>query len=357
MTDNEVQVEVQQLEEPPSGKDAFVDPSRENNMSGEESDCTESLQSFQQREVESLLLLADVALAPPFGAHVSCRCLEVRRMEGSLQSIQLQFLFLKSKADGLQDCLVSGQGSLEGEALAAAVLSLLHTCQPYFNYVESTARSTVSQHTHLPADICLTRRVQLLDFSEQLCDRLEQLVLTFASYNLLCLDETEPNGVSHFCIGQFQLSRLRMTIFRYCKPTPYLAQGDTGLYKCMRWNVERLRDKQQKDKEHSGESDEEEEETVVETDYYFLCYEDIPNAHADADKDNQSVSNGSMVRMWSIGQWVQVYPDPDTEDICDWILCDVPQADYDRLLFLGSDEPSCCSATDYLQQLLSHLTD
>uniref|UniRef100_A0A3P8RPB0 Si:ch211-214c7.5 n=1 Tax=Amphiprion percula TaxID=161767 RepID=A0A3P8RPB0_AMPPE len=211
------------------------------------------------------------------------------------------------------------QGSLEGEALAAAVLSLLHTCQPYFNYVESTARSTVSQHTHLP-------RVQLLDFSEQLCDRLEQLVLTFASYNLLCLDETEPNGVSHFCIGQFQLSRLRMTIFRYCKPTPYLAQGDTGLYKCMRWNVERLRDKQQKDKD------------------YFLCYEDIPNAHADADKDNQSVSNGSMVRMWSIGQWVQVYPDPDTEDICDWILCDVPQADYDRLLFLGSDEPSCCSA-------------
>lgn len=34
---------------------------------------------------------------------------------------------------------------------------------------------------------------QLSDFSQQLCERLEQLVLTFASYHLLCLDETAPN--------------------------------------------------------------------------------------------------------------------------------------------------------------------
>ncbi|XP_051801220.1 UPF0575 protein C19orf67 homolog [Acanthochromis polyacanthus] len=244
------------------------------------------------------------------------------------------------------------QGYLQGDALAAAVVSLLHTCQPYFNYLESTARSTMFQHIYLPADICFPR---LLDFSQQLCDRLEQLVLTFASYNLLCLDDTDPIGVSYFCIGQFQLNQLRLTIFRYCKPTPYLARINTGLYKCMRWNVERLQDKQQKDKEHAGESDE--EERGVATDYYFLCYEDIPNGHAYTDEDNQSVSNYNMVRMWSIGQWVQLYPDPDTEDIFDWILCDVPQADYRRLLFLGSDEPSCCSATDYLQQLLSsHLT-
>lgn len=26
----------------------------------------------------------------------------------------------------------------------------------------------------------------------------------------------------------------------YCRPAPYLAQADTGLYKCMRWNVEVL---------------------------------------------------------------------------------------------------------------------
>lgn len=24
----------------------------------------------------------------------------------------------------------------------------------------------------------------------------------------------------------------------YCKPAPYLAQVNTGLYKCMRWNVD-----------------------------------------------------------------------------------------------------------------------
>jgi len=54
---------------------------------------------------------------------------------------------------------------------------------------------------------------------------------------------------------------------------------------------------------------------------YFLCYEDIPNAHADipnadADADSQGVSHGSVVRMWSIGLWVQVTP--ITEDIYEW---------------------------------------
>lgn len=34
-----------------------------------------------------------------------------------------------------------------------------------------------------------------------------------------------------------------------------------------------------------------------------------------ADADSQGVT---MVRMWSIGQWLQVTPDPVTEDIYDW---------------------------------------
>lgn len=25
-----------------------------------------------------------------------------------------------------------------------------------------------------------------------------------------------------------------------------------------------------------------------------------------------------VLRMWSVGKWVQIYPDPDTEDINDW---------------------------------------
>ncbi|KAK2816841.1 hypothetical protein Q5P01_025032 [Channa striata] len=188
----------------------------------------------------------------------------------------------------------------------------------------------------------------LLDFSQQLCDKLEQLVLSCASYNLLCLDETEPNSVSHFCVGQCQLGQLKLTTFRYCKPAPYLYQMDTGLYKRMRWNVEKLQDGQQTDKEQGGDSKERE----AEIEYYFLCYEDIPNAHAESDWGRPGFSDGTVVRMWSIGQWVQVDPDPITENIQDWILCEVPQATYSRLLFLGSDEPSCVIATNYLQQLL-----
>jgi len=39
------------------------------------------------------------------------------------------------------------------------------------------------------------------------------------------------------------------------------------------------------------------------------------------------------------------------------IMCEVPLADYHRLLYLGSEEPSSCCASDYLQQLLlSHQT-
>ncbi|KAM7418941.1 hypothetical protein PAMA_016185 [Pampus argenteus] len=305
----------------------------------------------QRREKveEPLALLVAVILAPPCGdeAACSCDCLDVRLME----ALQLQFQFLMSKVDDLHNCLVSGLGHGDTRALAGAVPSFLYACQFYFNHLESTARTTVLQYTVLPFDI-YTKRVQLLGLSQQLCDRLEQLVLSYASHNLLCLDETEPNSMSHFCIGQSQLGRMRLTTFRYCKPTPYLAHVDTGLYKRMRWNVERLRDEQQTDEEQGGETEELDTETVGDTEYYFLCCEDIPNRDAEADGDCQGVAHSNMVRMWSIGQWMQVKPDPDTEDIYDWIMCEVPQGSYHRLLFLGSDEPSSCSATDFLQQLL-----
>lgn len=26
----------------------------------------------------------------------------------------------------------------------------------------------------------------------------------------------------------------------------------------------------------------------------------------------------AVLRMWSVGKWVQIYPDPETEDINDW---------------------------------------
>ena len=59
---------------------------------------------------EPLSLLAAVALAPPRGDHApcSCDCEACRGMERSLHAVELQLQFLMSKADDLQDCLVSG---------------------------------------------------------------------------------------------------------------------------------------------------------------------------------------------------------------------------------------------------------
>lgn len=45
-------------------------------------------------------------------------------------------------------------------------------------------------------------------------------------------------SISHFVVGQSDVRGLRLTTFVYCKPAPYLAQVNTGLYKCMRWNVD-----------------------------------------------------------------------------------------------------------------------
>ncbi|KAM8880527.1 UPF0575 protein C19orf67 homolog [Spinachia spinachia] len=325
MTDIDVQFEAQVASDSPSGPPAFG-----------------VLQEDVSEAEQPSFLAVAAPPAPPGGEDApsrcdceACRCPGVTSMERSLQFMELQLRFLVSKADALHNWLVDGQDHLEREALAAAVPKFLYTCQPFFNHLESA--SSVSQHTLLPFDI-YTMRVRRLDFSQQLCDRLEQLVLTYASYNLLCLDETNPNSVSHFFIGQSQLGPLRVTAFRYCKPTAYLARLDTGLYKRMRWNVER----------RAGQDGE--GQIVCDTEYYFLCYEDIPNVHADAGGNYLGVSHDNVVRMWSIGQWQQVTT--DTDDIYDWVLREVFQANYHKLLFLGSEEPSSCSATEYLQQLL-----
>ncbi|KAM9769972.1 UPF0575 protein C19orf67 homolog [Menidia menidia] len=184
--------------------------------------------------------------------------------------------------------------------------------------------------------------------------------------------------MSHFCIGQSQLGQMKLTIFRYCKPTPYLARVNSGLYKRMRWNVERIlyEKHQDGDCDDSGCGSESfstlyfvlstytlsrlKAVQAISFSYfvhfsYFLCYEDISNTHKEADRVSQDVSRDSLTRMWSIGQWVQVNPDPKTEDISDWITCEVPQANYHRLLFLGHEEPSSCIATNCLQQLLHHV--
>ncbi|XP_068607118.1 UPF0575 protein C19orf67 homolog [Brachionichthys hirsutus] len=301
--------------------------------------CEESNQSADLEELqEPLMLLADVALATPAGCRPTCACDSCNCLEVSIQFLQLQIYM--SKADDLQENLVNNQNNQERELYAAEVPHFLQACQPYFSHLESAARSIMFQFNALPFDIY----TRLLDFSQQLSDRLVQLVLSYAGHNLLCLDETEPNGVSHFCTGQCRLGQLRLSTFRYCRMTPYLAQFDTGLYKRMRWNVDRLADEQQQQQQPMNNDDEGE----ADTEYYFLCCEDIPNTQVEAGGDGRC----TVGRMWSIGQWVQAMPDPDTEDVYDWIMCEVPQGGYERLLLLGSEEPSSRSATDSLQLLL-----
>ncbi|KAM4603879.1 UPF0575 protein C19orf67 homolog [Polymixia lowei] len=337
----------------------------QDHMACEDSGATALSDSKQELE-EPLEEVVGVALAPSCGEQMDCSsdcktfdpratfCQEIRLMDGhviDLEPIDVQLQFLISKADDLKNHIVDGQGRPENEDFGNMVSTFLYTCQPYFSYLESTARSTVPQHSAMSSHV----RSKLLDFSQQLCARLEQLVLTYANYNLLSVDESEPDSLSHFYIGQCQIDRMRLAIFRYCQPAPFLVGADTGLYKRMRWNVTRLRDDHQlKTDEEQQRQQAEKEMTVIDTEYYFLCYKDAPEVPSETDRDGegQGVATGNMVGMWSIGQWVQMHPDPETEDIYDWILCPVPRARYLNLICLGSEEPSTCSATDCLLGLL-----
>uniref|UniRef100_A0A671NWV4 Si:ch211-214c7.5 n=1 Tax=Sinocyclocheilus anshuiensis TaxID=1608454 RepID=A0A671NWV4_9TELE len=146
--------------------------------------------------------------------------------------------------------------------------------------------------------------------------RLEQLVLLYASFSFFSLKESDPLSISHFYIGQCQIDNMKLSISRYCCPTPFLASASTGLYKRMRWNVEQ---------EIEGEG---EGQTYDSAEFYFLCCEDVIEA-AD-DKDGE----GRVERIWSIVRWVQTHPDPETEDITD------------------CEEPSSCTSTDCLLGVL-----
>ena len=54
---------------------------------------------------------------------------------------------------------------------------------------------------------------------------------------------------------------------------------------------------------------------------YFLCYEDVPEEPAeggDGEGKGETVAIGNVVKVWSIGQWIQTYPDPVRDHIYDW---------------------------------------
>ncbi|XP_045075295.1 UPF0575 protein C19orf67 homolog isoform X2 [Coregonus clupeaformis] len=235
-------------------------------------------------DTENVEHLEDRALAPSCGDQrdstgdaawkSTSSCHDINMMDQKLRPIEQQLQYLLNKADEFQAHLLYRRDNLQKENFACVVPTFLRTCQPYFTYLESTARSSLPQRTPLPVYI----RSRLLDFSQQLCARLEQLVLTYASFDFLSLEEAEPAS-------------------------------------------------------------------------YFLCYEDVPEEPAeggDGEGKGETVAIGNVVRMWSIGQWVQTQPEPVTDDIYEWVLCWVPQAQYHRLLCLGGEEPTACSATDCL---------
>lgn len=130
--------------------------------------------------------MPDVALAPPCGDELgcssdceACSSVEVKRVETSLESMQLQLQLIMSKADYLQACFLEKythnltqctklpgyfscfltfpvcscrQGQIDTQALAAAVPNFLFSCQPYFNQLEAAAGGMESQLTPLPFD-------------------------------------------------------------------------------------------------------------------------------------------------------------------------------------------------------------
>ncbi|XP_049577782.1 UPF0575 protein C19orf67 homolog [Syngnathus scovelli] len=276
-------------------------------------------------QIQVSISKADPAL---LSGHPSSSFMPRKRMKRNLWSIPPQNQVSVSKADNLHNKLVKGEVKKDNGLQAAALRSFIHICQPYFNFLETTARTS-----RLSTD---TKHAQkLLEFSQELCDVLENLVQTYASRKLVTLDETDPDNLSHFCIGHIEMAKLRLSVtaFRYCQPMPYLVKDNTGLFKHMRWNVERL----------DGANGQV-------TKYYYLCYEDIPNRHADGGK-----LDSKAVRMWSIGQWVQVKPDPSTENIFDWVLCDVPEGAFEKLLSVGKQEPSSRTANDQMLQLIESL--
>ncbi|KAG5853843.1 hypothetical protein ANANG_G00030860 [Anguilla anguilla] len=272
----------------------------------------------------------------------------INRTHDKFELIEQQLQNLLNKADEFQAHLVYRHDHLLKEGLELVVPTFLRSCQPYFTYLESTARSSMPQRAPLPAYI----RTRLLDFSQQLSSRLEQLVLMYASFNFLSLEETDPLSVSHFYVGQCQMDRTTVSAFRYCRPAPFGPRSGRGLYKRMRWNVERQRERPGGERERDPEERAERGGGEGSTEYYFLCYEDVPEQESEGEAEREGERGpGTQCcasRSWSIGQWIQTDPDPEEEDIYDWVLCSAPLGQYKLLLCLGKEEPSVCHATDCL---------
>ncbi|KAG6921574.1 chromosome 19 orf 67 [Chelydra serpentina] len=216
------------------------------------------------------------------------------------------------------------------EQFAKAVPTILQMCQPYFEYLESTARSYSSSLGTLQLSV----RKRLLEISEQLALRLEQLVLMYASFSFVSLQDPDPFNVSSFFCGCFWLSEwLQVSVFRFCISAPYTAAClPRILYKKMCWNLDVLEE----------EVDARDRRRRQRPAYYFLCFRDMGREKA-----------VKMKKVWSIGRWVPLIDRQHSSDILHSVLCPQTMVDLQPLLTIGFEEPSHTLATYLLVQTLS----
>ncbi|XP_014652387.1 PREDICTED: UPF0575 protein C19orf67 homolog isoform X3 [Ceratotherium simum simum] len=235
-----------------------------------------------------------------------------------------QLRYLLKKADDFQNYLLYSRDRVQKEQLAKAMPTFLQICEPYFLYLEAAARSVPPIYGALQELV----RKGLLEISQQLTLRLEQVVLMYASFGFVGLEETDP---LRFAISPAH----EVSIFRYCAPAAYTARRfPRYLYKKMRWNLETT-------PEPSGWGHD------SHVDYYFLCYRDT------WEDTGTSPANScpQIQKLWSIGRWVPLEPAED--DLYSWTLCPQPLGDYQQLLTIGFEEPSHTLATDLLVQILT----
>uniref|UniRef100_A0A2K6SWS8 Uncharacterized protein n=1 Tax=Saimiri boliviensis boliviensis TaxID=39432 RepID=A0A2K6SWS8_SAIBB len=228
-------------------------------------------------------------------------------LETLFSPVTEQLRYLLKKADDFQSYLLYSRDQVQKEQLAKAMPTFLQMCEPYFLYLEAAARSVPPIYGVLQELV----RKGLLEISQQLTLRLEQLVLMYASFGFVDLEETNPLSISCFFCGRFSISMSHeVSIFRYCVPAAYIAS-------------------------HSL------------VDYYFLCYRDT------WEDTDQSPANPcpQIQKLWSIGRWVSLGPAED--DLYSWVLCPQPLGDYQQLLTIGFEEPSPMLATDLLVQILT----
>ncbi|XP_038640476.1 UPF0575 protein C19orf67 homolog isoform X2 [Scyliorhinus canicula] len=263
---------------------------------------------------------------------------DVTLMEEKLQPIEQQLQYLLKKAEEFQTHLVY-RDRIHNEEFARAVPIFVKTCQPYFAYLESTARSIHSDRKPLPKYI----QKRLLQFSQHLASSLEQLVLMYASFGFISLEETDPCSICYFYRGEFRLGHwFRVSTFRYCMPVPYTAAKEPALlFKKIRWNVDIS----------EGTSFGDAMEPC--TEYYFLCFKEANQVVDTAQPGSKSTAaTAKSRRLWSIGRWIQVEPSPGEPDLLCWFLYKQPRGDYQLLITIGFEEPSQIAATDLLVDIL-----